>query len=285
MITWENYEKYMVMYADGELGTAEEQALMAFLYENPELQSELTAFTMTKMIPDATETYDRKESLLQPVEDKKVIVLPVWRRYAIAAGVALLLMVGGARLLFNENNVTERAYHSVAGNVSGSNVANPVAVTTVPDKNNLAANIPAAKNDVIPTVPPVQADNRKGVKTRPVKINTAKPNTPAIAMEAVAMVETLPVAEPMPISTEQKNIALAVTNVPALAIQYREDETVDEAKSFVDMLPLAETKKQGMKTLAGEVATGYGRVSSLTQEIAHSNVSVKISRKKLVLSF
>ncbi len=284
MVTWENYEEYMVMYADGELSAAEEQALMAFLYEHPELQSELTAFTMTKMIPDAAETYDRKESLLQPVQEKKVIALPVWRRYAIAAGVALLLMAGGARLLFTGNDVMN-SEHSLVSNTSGSNVTDPVAETTVPDKNNLAANIPVAKNEVIPTVPPVQADNRKGVKTRPVKVKTAKPNTPAIAQEALATVETLPVAAPMPITTEQKNIAVAVTNVPALAIQYREDETADEAKSFVDKLPLAETKKQGMKTLAGEVATGYGRVSSFTQEIAHSNVSVKISRKKLVLSF
>ena len=99
MITRENYEEYMMMHADGELSPAQEQELMSFLYEHPELQHELTAFSMAKLIPDDKLVYTRKVSLLKPEGGVKVVPFAPWKRYAIAAGVAAVLMLGGYRLL------------------------------------------------------------------------------------------------------------------------------------------------------------------------------------------
>ena len=57
MITWENYEEYIMMHADGELTPAEENALMAFVNEHPELKKELAAYELTRMTPDTTQEF------------------------------------------------------------------------------------------------------------------------------------------------------------------------------------------------------------------------------------
>src|SRR5437762_2829903 len=93
MVTWENYEEYMIMHADGELQVAEERALMAFVEAHPELKSELAAFDTIRFTPDTTQVYADKAALLQPIPAKRVIAFPVWQRYSVAAGIAAIIFI------------------------------------------------------------------------------------------------------------------------------------------------------------------------------------------------
>ncbi|GAA4469992.1 hypothetical protein GCM10023093_30370 [Nemorincola caseinilytica] len=286
MITWENYEEYMVMHADGELTPAQEQELMSFLYEHPDLQSELTAFTMTKMIPDEAETYGRKAALLRPVpaaEKPKVIAIPVWRRYAVAAGVAALLFASTYRLWTGAEHTGGEIASVVPVPAAPASVAPPVAATPQPAQA-MAQVRPA---HVVPDVP-VPAQRPAGQATRPVRkpVNTIVHNNDVPAMAAVD-IDRLPAAGVKELQATQKNIAPVVTNVPALAIQDREDDTEEEVAkgSLIDRLPISDTKRSGMKSLASDVANGYGKVNSIGQEIARSNVSVKLRNKQLIFSF
>lgn len=290
MITWENYEEYMVMHADGELDPAQEQALMSFLYEHPELQGELTAFTMTKMVPDAHETYARKASLLKPepviapatTEQTKVIALPVWRRYAVAAGIAALLLASGYGVNVSNN-----------GTETGEIVANTPPAATLPATPPASVSPSqqvAVTDEVKPATEVVATTTRaKQTMTNSKASRSTKPTNNRVPVEyayAHAVIDPVAAAGIKEFAAEQKNIAPAVTNVPALAIQYREDDTeTATAESFIDKLPVADTKKDGMKSLANDAADQYSKVNAIKKEIENANVTVSIKNKKLIFSF
>ena len=79
MVNLENYEEYMMMYADGELNEAETKALMDFVAANPELAKELEAYSATKLVPDTTMVYANKDQLMKaPPEGGRTIGRRTW---------------------------------------------------------------------------------------------------------------------------------------------------------------------------------------------------------------
>ena len=78
--------------------------------------------------------------------------------------------------------------------------------------------------------------------------------------------------------------APAVTNLPSVAINiYEEDETT--GNSLIDKLPIDELKKKGIESVATAMANGYDKVNAIRQEISGSVISLKIEKRKLVVSF
>ena len=90
MITMENYEGWLMRYADGELTAAERRQVEAFLAEHPDLREELDEVASMKVTP-VVATMPGKERLLRREP------AGVWRRVAAAAA---LLVVAGTTLFF-----------------------------------------------------------------------------------------------------------------------------------------------------------------------------------------
>jgi hypothetical protein len=299
MITWKNYEEYMMMHADGELKPAEEQELMSFLYDHPELQHELTAFSMAKLIPDAELVYDNKAALLQPIQDKKVIAFPTWWRYAVAASVAAIVCFTFFKL---SNNTTDsRPAIAAIEPAKTTETTAAVAATTTTKITPTAQPVVAAtkvapvNEDVIaqPTNKPKhtivqhnvsiavhatanndrQVDVNKNV-VQPIIVRAITKAEDYITANAVAMGNNVP----------EKYVPEIVTNVPALAIQIQEEEATQQ-QSILNNLPINDLKKQGMEQVATALASGYDRVNALRQEIAETNISLRIEKRKLIVSF
>ena len=90
MITMENYEGWLMRYADGELNAAERQEVEAFLDEHPDLAAELDEVSSVRVTP-LVATMPGKGRLLRREP------AGVWRRVAAAAA---LLAVAGTTLFF-----------------------------------------------------------------------------------------------------------------------------------------------------------------------------------------
>ncbi len=103
MVNMENYEEYMLLYADGELKPEEEQALLAFVHQHPELKAELDAYAATRMQPDETIVYKDKDSLLRTAEPARRIGLGNWKIYMAAACVLLVAVL----FITNQKNTEE----------------------------------------------------------------------------------------------------------------------------------------------------------------------------------
>ena len=93
MITTDNYEGYLMRYADGELDDNEVAMVEAFLDAHPDLREELDAITdpSLKITPPLV-TMPSKEKMLQPVAAASNSSRYIW--YSIAAALALLLAFG-----------------------------------------------------------------------------------------------------------------------------------------------------------------------------------------------
>lgn len=90
MITMENYEGWLMRYADGELNAAERQEVERFLAAHPDLREELDEVSSVRVTP-LVATMPGKERLLRREP------AGVWRRVAAAAA---LLAVAGTTLFF-----------------------------------------------------------------------------------------------------------------------------------------------------------------------------------------
>ena len=90
MITMENYEGWLMRYADGELNAAERQEVERFLAAHPDLREELDEVSSVRVTP-LVATMPGKERLLRREP------AGVWRRVAAAAA---LLVVAGTTLFF-----------------------------------------------------------------------------------------------------------------------------------------------------------------------------------------
>lgn len=290
MINLENYEEYMVMHADGELSPSEEQELMNFLYEHPELQSELTAFSMTKMIPDTDIVFEKKDALMQPEEGKKVIAFPVWRKYAVAAGVAAIFFVSYWKL---HTGSTEEMT-TVAAVTTPPAAATPAAPATNPTENttpqqNTNNTTPAPVNTTETPAPQqktmLAANSVKQMDRVNVTENTTHETAVAanttIATEQINRVEP---AEMIAWKNQENFSEVFVTNVPPASIYMHEGDERG-THSIIDKLPIDELKKKGMEHVASAVATGYNKVHALREEISGSAISLKIEKRKLVISF
>lgn len=109
MVNMENYEEYMLLYADGELKPAEEKALLDFVAQHPELEAELKAYAATRLVPDTGMVFEYKESLLKTAEPTRRIGLGNWKMYAAAACVLLV-----AVLFITNKNKNEEEANTVA---------------------------------------------------------------------------------------------------------------------------------------------------------------------------
>lgn len=93
MVNMENYEEYMLLYADRELTPEQEQALLDFVAAHPELKPELEAYAATRLQPDETLVFAEKETLIKTEPGGRTVWLGGWKTYAAAAGVILFIVL------------------------------------------------------------------------------------------------------------------------------------------------------------------------------------------------
>jgi hypothetical protein len=187
MVTWENYEEYMLLEADGELTETEQKALYAFLEAHPELKSELALFKATKLEPDTAMVYEGKEQLLktEPIKQKRVIDLRAWWVYGGVAAACL-----AAVMLLIRTNEKENE---------------PIQTTAKTDTHNThIATAPVAKEDFHSTpVAPVAIETKEKAqpqtiaKTKKQTINQYNiPKTEQVAINEKTEQPQLPIQEP-----------------------------------------------------------------------------------------
>lgn len=116
MITMDNYEGWLMRYADDALTAAERQQVEAFLAEHPGLREEVEAVASVKVTP-VVASMPGKERLLhrQP--------MAVWHR--VAAAVALLVVAGITLLVLHRPEEAPLVAQHTAAPVSPALPARP----------------------------------------------------------------------------------------------------------------------------------------------------------------
>ena len=276
MITWENYEEYIMMHADGELQPAEEQELVAFLNTHPELKSEMALYEATRLSPDETLVYNDKNSLLKPELSKHTISLPNWQRYAIAAGIAALLFIPLFKYWDASRNIPGIVKKDTANQVLPAPKINaPINIAPAPQQSIAATH----------TEKPVQAIHhehiaiahiRKVNNKQPEVVATVNNNAPAIQPDHInALVVTNIKTLPGNNTTSRQLTPLAV---PPFEVSVSKEVN---KRSFIDRLPIDEANKRQLKTISHITHN----ISKVKDELEGNEITFNIKNNNIHISF
>lgn len=108
-----NYAEYFIAAAEGDLQLLQLSDLKEFLTKNPHLEKEYQLFKNTKVTPDTSIFFDRKELLKKPVAAiQKTRVRSLYYAVSAAASVIVLLSIYFLMNRENASNVRNMAYRA-----------------------------------------------------------------------------------------------------------------------------------------------------------------------------
>jgi hypothetical protein len=271
MVNMENYEEYLLLYADGELSAAELKELEVFISQHPELKDEMDIYAATKLVPDEAMVYTGKEQLLKIAP--RTIALQSWWVYgAAAACIGILLMVGLNRQDSTEPTniartipVEEKRIDTAVSEELHSIPASPVAVeTTKPAQPVYLAKEKSKKQKakVIPTPvkEPIIVKQEIPVKQEPVVPPVVK--TPKT--------QTAPAPQHVAVAEKEKE-----STIPSSPIETNEDK-----KGLLAMLPKKEDM-HGVTALSKNVTEKIEKIKDIPGKIRDTDVHFKIGKKEL----
>ncbi len=287
MIGWENYEEYMMMHADGELQPAEERELMEFVAAHPELNAELKAYSLTRLSPDESFVYTDKNSLLRTEPSKRVVAFSQWRRYAIAAGVALLISFSVYKYREVNNSTNSVVVTSSPATVAPKAVQPAIDTTTT--VVHQPARVPATDVAVVAHPPkPAPVANHKQHNTVPVIKEEKQERDIAIVKDTLAPIRYVGTVDDPPqlvkIEAPANHVDTAAA-VTALRIADVQDDNKIKRKSFIDRLPIDESNKHQLKNLFRFAKATYHGVSKAKQALDGGEITVRVEDNKLRISF
>jgi hypothetical protein len=276
MVNMENYEEYMLLYADKELSHEQEQALLDFVQQHPGLKAELYAYAATRLQPDEAVVFTDKESLMKTKPGGRTVWLGGWKTYAAAASVILFIV------LFSINRHSKEELQPVV--VKKETITEPV--TTPPP---VIKEEPEEKEE-LHSKPPVNTVAVR--KTQPATKNKTVAEQVHQPVEKIPT-PVLPVAEQEEVivkSAEHKDTAqyiaeATIPKVKAIAEQQEQvsaiPKPVDRKNSFIAAV-LGE-KPAGLERLEEEVNEKLTAAKTIREQIKNTDaeVSFRIGKKEL----
>lgn len=162
----ENYEERFVNYMEGQLDANEMREVEAFVTQHPELEEDFRLFCSSKLAPDTTIVFTKKEKLTK----SKATVMPLFIRVAaIAASIALLIGIGIHFLKPGQEVILEKT-PIIAGltpikttmidNPQAPSQLKPSMLKAIPIPNDIVEveePVLLAQNEVIPILEPIKS--------------------------------------------------------------------------------------------------------------------------------
>ncbi len=274
MVNLENYEEYMLLYADKELSPEQEQALLDFVQQHPGLKAELHAYSVTRLQPDEAVVFAGKEALLKTEPGGRTMWLGNWKTYAAAAGIILFVVL----FSINRNN-EELAAPTIAKKetITAPVTTPPTVIQEEPEVKEELHSKPPVNTVAVETIRPI-------TKTKPVAEPHRAEKTPA-SVQPVAEQEEVIVKTVVKQDTA-RYIAEATTPQKKTITQQQEPEATipqpaDKKNNFIAAV-LGE-KPAGLERLEEEVNEKLNTVKTIREQIKNTDaeVSFRIGKKEL----
>lgn len=276
MVTMENYEEYMLLYADGELDATGVAELMAFVKQHPQLQKELDAYTATRLAPDMQLQYSDKRSLLKQPEATapKTIALGNWWKYTVAAAALLLVSL----LVWKLRDTDKQARELVKTKQPAPSTTTPVAPPVVAPTP--APQVPQQQTTTQQPQPAIAKQDKQPIQKKKTITDTA-----ATQMAYQHKPTHTPQPPTPPAPTPQVTNPPTIVNPTPLpepgAVAQNNPPTENKKKGLLQHLPLTEDRKAGLNQLASAVNDKVTRVRTIGENIRNTDVSVKLGRREL----
>lgn len=282
MVNLENYEEYMMMYADGELNEAETKALMDFVAANPELTKELEAYSATKLVPDTTMVYANKDQLMKaPPAGGRTIGMRTWWMYAAAAAVLLFAVT-----IFRQGGDTTDS-PVVANNTPASIQpvsTQPTQTPVTEDKTKTDSNTEELHSN--PVSPVNHENNIANAKSKKQKVKPIIEEQPKEEIRIAKEEKTIPAPQQPAYKPENEPVQQVIaqqtekTNKAEEANEPTEElnQPQKQRRRLIDLLPISKNKKEGASMIASAVTK---RVENVTDNLKDTDIKFKIGNKEI----
>jgi len=259
MVNMENYEEYMLLYADKELNPEQEEALLDFVKKHPALEAELKAYVATRFTQDESLVFEHKDTLLKTEPKTRSIWIDKnWKMYGMAACRALLVTLFLLNRRPGENIDQMKAPVATTENTAApvteptpvvqpeagrrveelhsTTPVNAVAVKThkTPQK---AATPPVSEPAEEKIIADVQRKHSEKVIPEPLPIAN-KPEPEPIAVVTPDNTDEAPAVTPAPSKTKGKFVAAVLAEKPAglELLEEKVNETLVAAKDMTEQI-------------------------------------------------
>ncbi len=283
MVNMENYEEYMLLYADRELTHEQEKALLDFVARHPELKPELEAYAATRLQADEAIVFVGKDALLKTGAAGRTVWLGSWKAYAAAASVILFIV------LFSINRYSKEEIQPDV--VKKETITAPV--TTLPTENtslgeqhqSQASN--TGEETVAKSVSPLGGKGEELHSKPPVNTVAVKTTQPATKNKTVTEQLPRPVEKiPAPVQpvAEQEEVIVKSADKKDTAQYVAEatapnDKTITEQQESGPITPKPVDKKNNfIATVLGEKPAGLER---LEEEVNEKLTAAKTIREQI----
>jgi hypothetical protein len=267
MVTWENYEEYLLLHVDGELNDAEQRALLGFIALHPEVEDELKTYQSAVLTSDAAVVYERKEALLKPVPAAKTIVLGQWWRYGVAAGVVLIVSVFALRWM--------------SANNGGEVKTIPVATVSLPESKTTPNTVKqAATTDAVQPLPSISHAR----KSTSIARNSVHSSTDPVAKEVAPEKMELETINPITNEIAGEVTPAPVELLPVAVNKAMTEPSAAQEKSDAKLLAwLPEEKREGLELLKENVDQKMGKANQIRENIKDTQLALKFGNRELVV--
>jgi len=296
-----------MMAADGELQADEAAALEAFLETHPHLKAEMALYNSARLTPDLSMTYEGKDTLLKEEPARKTIAfIPRWRTYAAAAGLAALLGIGYFALVEHRTEPAAQVAGTQGKPAQAAATTAPASTTDVEQKDTTKTTSPVAP------APDNTAGDQEAAASYAAHNERKQQPRPAQAQDGVAagqhtaahkqqkadiheQVAPAPMVHSMEVIPMTGIAAASLKKIPVAANRFSDAQPVavdgegvalqDAKGSWIDKLPIDNNKKAKLTDVANVLSSGAKKASSLKEDITDRSLSIRIEKRKLILSF
>jgi hypothetical protein len=273
MVNMENYEEYMLLYADGELNAAEEKALLAFVEEYPQLKEELKLYAAAKVMPDTTQVFEGKEQLMKEAPAKRTIALDKrWLYTAAAACVAMMVF-----FIFKNNNNETTNEPVIVNNTPVTKPTDQQSVQPADTEEFHSTPVDPISVKQAPKQQPAMVAENKSKK----QVNNKQQDQPLVAQQPSPVVVTnqkpQQVISPVTIAPKQQEPVIAHEEEKQTIEPIRKEKS----ESFLAMA--AEDRLQGANAIAEAFGEKIEKVKNIKRKIQDTDVSVKIGKREILI--
>ncbi|MBP6455780.1 MAG: hypothetical protein KA275_03525 [Chitinophagaceae bacterium] len=252
-INKENYEMFLMQYADNELDCNEVKELLSFMDKQPELKDEFLTFKNIKINVDENEKFDNKHLLY-----KKTTALN-YVKYALPFAASLLLVIFLWQRNIDKNSVVNRN-KEVVKNEPSKNIIEPKIIEKIKEID------PVLKKELVEENETKLVEKKFFPKKNNVEINTK--TIPVI--EKIAKINNDKKLENKIVTSQQ---IIEVENIKKEIIKPIEKEKVEEKIVFNE---LKDVKKETAPILTKNEKTSVNK--NIIEIELNENLSNKVEK-------
>lgn len=263
----EQYEEYLFLYMEGELGEKETEELAAFWKQHPERAADIKDWEDARLIPEPDRLFPEKDSLLRKEKQKGPVII----HYRLVAAAAVLLLL--AMVYYNRNPSIQQVALETEQALPVTETAAQRKVTETPVLRPPAGRSAGRSPEVSPSSRKTAAVPGISRKETPENISPMVPLRLALLPEPPTRPELQRAAFPQLEEPEEKTLS------------GEGGEGYTEPRGVMRLLAWGKERKKNTNIIQENIETHTHRLQDIGSFFQNMELSIVFANREIVIDF